>query len=261
MNLKRIVDTLPLLGVFLIFNGFLKLFYYYNEWNINIIEYLEISEIVLSFLNDVNLMIFWLIIFLVQQIIASKLIDFADHKLATNMVGAQDAVGVEPYPNEMSKILDNKRPLSSLVEYIYHKKSLLFFSILVLFTSVCIHQFFHTNKLFWLYFAVFSVFKLLTAALDYLVSLKLQIIISISAIITMLMFTYGIAIYDIKKRKTSALFTETTVELNNRIITTSSTLILVGKTQKFIFFYDSVKRRSIVIPLDEVVMINTKGTY
>jgi hypothetical protein len=206
-------------------------------------------------------MIFWLIIFLVQQIVASKLIDLADRKLAANILGAEGSVDNEANPNEISNILDDKRPLSSLVEYIYYKKSLLFLSIVVIITSIFIYQFLQTNKLVWLYFAVFSVFKLLTSFLDYLLSLKFQIIISISAIITILMFTYGVATYDIKKTKTSALFTETTVELEDRFITTSNSLLWIGKTHKFIFFYDSVKRRSIVIPLDEVVMINKRGNY
>jgi hypothetical protein len=65
MDLKRLSEISPVIGVFLIFIGHLKLFLYYDHWNINITSYLDFSEITLSFLNDVNKGVAFALIFFV----------------------------------------------------------------------------------------------------------------------------------------------------------------------------------------------------
>jgi hypothetical protein len=60
--LDRIIKLTPLAGALLIFSGVLKLIFFYSHFNIRIIDYLEFQEIITSFFEDINIIIFFGII-------------------------------------------------------------------------------------------------------------------------------------------------------------------------------------------------------
>lgn len=81
MNLKRLVEISPLIGSFLVLMGFFKLYYFYGHWSINIISYLDFSEIVLSFLNDINILIFFTFLLIFQAMLGTGAIVAIDNRI------------------------------------------------------------------------------------------------------------------------------------------------------------------------------------
>lgn len=55
--LDKLVKISSLSGGFLIFCGVLKMIIYFNEFNINIVEFLSLGEILTSFLDDMNILL------------------------------------------------------------------------------------------------------------------------------------------------------------------------------------------------------------
>lgn len=121
MDLKKIVSITPLIGSFLVFLGFIKLNYYYQHWNINIISYLDFSEILLSFLNDVNILLVFTFLMLLQALIGigtiAKIYDLItkqrSRKLETNETNENSQITNVPTVNNpkfvqfMDETIDN----------------------------------------------------------------------------------------------------------------------------------------------------------
>lgn len=53
--MDRLLKYSTLVSSFLIYIGFLKLKFFYNNYNININQYIDLTEIITSFLNDLNI--------------------------------------------------------------------------------------------------------------------------------------------------------------------------------------------------------------
>lgn len=68
-NLKTLVTISPLLIAFATILGFIKLDIYYSLFNVNIAEYIDLSEILLYFFND-----FWYILIIIFGIVIYYLI-------------------------------------------------------------------------------------------------------------------------------------------------------------------------------------------
>ena len=80
--LERIAKISPLFGSLLIFLGLLKLSIYYSEFHINIIEFLSFSEIITSFLNDMNI----LILFTGIMVITTLATEHYFNKISPNLI-------------------------------------------------------------------------------------------------------------------------------------------------------------------------------
>ncbi len=66
--LDRLLKISSLSGAVLIFCGVLKLIVYYYAFNIRIVEFLSFSEIITSFLDDINLLLIYVLVMLIQTI-------------------------------------------------------------------------------------------------------------------------------------------------------------------------------------------------
>ena len=60
--MNKLIKISSLSGTFLIFCGILKLMIYYSAFNINIIDFLSLPEIITSFLDDLNILILFIFI-------------------------------------------------------------------------------------------------------------------------------------------------------------------------------------------------------
>jgi hypothetical protein len=73
MNLKRIAEIAPFLSALLIFAGYLRQNTYYSHWGVNILEHMQLTELLLLFLKDLNLL-FKLLLFLIIQALLGQLV-------------------------------------------------------------------------------------------------------------------------------------------------------------------------------------------
>lgn len=223
MNIKRLVEILPFIIGFLIFNGFLKLYIYYNNWNVNIIDFLDFSEIILSFLNDLNIIIFCLIFFIFHQLIGAKLLE--------------GKIDIESIKNS----IDN------------NKKKFLLFCLFIF--SCFISLFLYYNKIFLLYMAIASLFQFLIYFLEHLISDDENTPLILATTLTFISFTICLSNYEIKNTNSNSKLATTRIKINDEQIVTSENLILIGKTQKFIYLYNKNRKLTRIIPTDRILNI------
>lgn len=66
--LDRLLKISSLSGAVLIFCGVLKLIIYYSAFKVPIVEFLSFSEIITSFLDDINLLLIYVLIMIIQTL-------------------------------------------------------------------------------------------------------------------------------------------------------------------------------------------------
>ena len=245
--MKKIIDYLPLIGAFLIFNGFLKLYLFYGHWGIRIIDYLDLSEILLSFLNDINIIVFCLIVFLFHQLAGYIIVDTADKKLE----------GKISIPDSNDPTTNTKNPISDLVELIDERFPWIFFVVSIIATSFFGWKFFNNFTFPWLYMGIVSLWQLLMRLLEKTLTEEHHSN-EIAILLTFLAFTYCLAILDIKNIEQSSEHNVTTIYTDNETITTTENNILLGKSQKFTYLYDSKTNCTRILPSDKIKSIETQ---
>lgn len=229
MNLKRIAEISPLIIGFLIFLGFFKLNWYYSHWNINISQYLDFSEILLSFLQDINIMLFFIVILAVHSIFGYIAISSVDHK--TGIVGQLE-----------DSFEQNKR--GGLIA-------------LLAFTLVFGILFWWLMNLIWLYFTFLFFVQLIAFFIDRFISTNENVVNPVSLTIVFFAFTLCLSQYGIYRTETSNVRYKLTT-IDNTEISTNRQLIFLGKTNNFIFLFDKTSCTSRVLKTESISSIQIK---
>jgi hypothetical protein len=246
-SMKKIIEYLPLIGAFLVFNGFLKLYLFYGHWDIKIIDYLDLSEILLSFLNDINIILVCLIVFLFHQIMGYLIVQVADKKLQGKILIA----------DSNDPTTHSKEPISDIIETIYTHFPWIFFILSIVATVFFGWKFFNNFTIFWLYAGIVSLFQLLIKFLEKTITEE-YFSNEIAILLTFLAFTYCLAWLEIKKVEQNLGLSVTTIYTENETITTNKTNFLLGKTQKFIYVYDNKTNCTRILPTDKIKSIETQ---
>jgi hypothetical protein len=241
MNLKRLAEISPVIGAFLIFIGYLKLHLYYSHWDINIANYLDFSEITLSFLNDTNTVLFLTLMMLLQMTLGIVTLTTIDNKIKTETSkiqadnsnsGSQTDEFLGLFPTIDKAIEENHKPV-----------------VIVLFilTAIFVILFLCFLNLTSLYISFVLFIQLLALFLDSILGIKDEkTLVQTSFVIILLGFTYCLAKYDIKQTEISTK--QITLQSNsNENICTDKNFIFIGKTNNYYFFFDKVKNQSTII--------------
>lgn len=255
MNLKRLVEISSLILAFLIFNGYLKLYLYYGHWNIKIIDYLDFSEIILSFFNDLNIIIFCFIVFICHQLLGLKLVLSLDNKLKGKLIVPTNQVQQSDGTIQVS--LPSSEPISDAVVFAFDNYTGWFLLICAIFTSIFSFLFFWFNSIVLLYVSIASFAQFIFLSCLKFLKLKENILFPLLMITTFLVFTFCVSRYDIKNTELEAGKKITTIYTENEIITSSESNLFLGKTQKFLYFYDVRKKQTRIIPTDKIKNIET----
>ncbi len=277
MNLKKIVQISPLIGSFLIFLGFGRLWVYYGHWNISIVNYLNFSEIILSFLSNLNILIFFLILLLLQTTLGVALIVFMDKQANKPLHITQAFQTKETIPlsqqshqneiiepinkkkqNRFRKIMDSINKGGSELEHGFKnhqfKVTLLLLCPVVLFLGL----FLVFVKLIFLYFGFACFVQFLIIFIHKIIGIKdVKIVLLISSIITISCFTLCLTWNEIKQTELNPVKIEL-LGNNNQTFSSNKNIIFLGKTNDFYFFYDTSKSQSIMIT-SNTIQKATKG--
>jgi hypothetical protein len=231
--LEKLTRITPLIAAFLIFLGSLRLSFYYQHWNINIFNYLDFSEIILSFINDLNILIFFITLFLFQTLLTLGINQhFKKRKEAsTGQLNAE--TNLEKELSEMEK----------------HPKTLLI--IFIVLTFLFCGLFLWTSWMIFLYLTFISFVQLLFYVLDKFLGIKeVEPSLFLSFIIITVLFTFTISKHEVmlteKNIKQAVIYTETDT------ISTNKTKMYLGKTNNFFYFYDKETNQKIIYPINEV---------
>ena len=256
MNLKRLVEVSPLIGSFLIFMGFLKLYYFYGHWNINIISYLDFSEIVLSFLNDLNILIFFLLLLIFQAILGIGTVVAIDNHIAKkqNQKPLIIQENGEVATTRKAPAHNAFRGIMHQIDEVYENHPRRVIIIILLFMFLFIILFLCLNHLIFLYLSFVCFIQLIPYFLEKIIGIKEdKILLQISFIITFVCFTFGIGRYEIKEIELNSKKVE--IYMDKETFSTNDTIIFLGKTNNFYFFYNNNKKQSIIYPSSSVQKI------
>lgn len=241
MNFKRITQIFPLLGAFLVLLGYLKLYIYYQHWNIPIIEYLGISEITLLFLSDVHIILAFIVIFMFPFVIGITIIKYVEERDAERRLRA--AGDTVPSAEQISANISHD-PFNGV-------KGGLSISCLII-AVIFISLFFCFNKIWLLYFATMSFMQFALIFSDFLFEPNDKLSIQVTFITTATAFSILVARYDICKTELNPDKLSITIITETGMNVTSNSLIYVGKTNNYVFLYDSLNKTSRTIKNEAV---------
>lgn len=231
--INRIVKISSFSGAILVFCGVLKLIFFYRSFDISIVDYLSFSEIITSFLDDVNLL---LIFFIVMTLQSLPIINLAQKKSKMN---ADDF-----YNHLMSVIYPNR-----------YKYVLFFAFILILISIMLIIQVFYMNY-FLIYCLIFCTIQIMTFITIYKdddnkIDIKNSSIL-ISVLISIIFAIFLLARHDIQN--VYAVQDFVTIRTNDTIIKCNSqtNIVYLGKTDSYIFIKDLKNQTSSIIPVREI---------
>lgn len=249
-KLKKIVEILPLALGFLIFTGFLKLYLFYNHWDIRIIDYLDLSEILLSFLNDLNIFLLIAVIGIIYLLLSIQLVKAADKmSYATAEMPATEAPPVEepilPSVPEKETVSEN------LFENFEKNKR----GTILLFLAVAIGMallFFWNYNRFWLFTFSLASFQFVAFFLDFYTKLTDFLVASSALLITFIAFTFLITAYDANEVKQAAKNKKCVIETSRDTIETTYEHYIIGKTQNFMFLYDRNQKKTEILKVEDI---------
>ncbi len=253
--MKKISEITPLILGFLVFNGFLKQYLFYNHWNIEITEYLDFGEILLSFLDDINIIVLFSIVFILQQFLGAKTIEYVD-----NMIKSNTESTLEKTIGDTGKSIQSSDSFTKVIDYILtnHRNKIII--VLLILTAASIIFFLNTYFLFFLYISTTTFLSLLFLIFEDGIFSDDNLSVPISLGLTVLGFTSCLSKYDINEVSLNSTERELTVYTDDEKIQTTENYWYLGKTQNYIFFYDNIKCSSYCIPTDRIKYIQEKKT-
>jgi hypothetical protein len=255
MNLKRLVEISPAIASFLAFTGCLKLSLYYWYWGINVMSFLDFSEIILSFVNDLNILLFFTIILLLQMSIGIGALYFADSSSNKNtVVPIEDALiegssvekvadkPGESFSKEFDEILKNKMGTLILIIFAMSLISFIFFF------------FFPNLVLLYLFLIIFLqlVMVLVYKLFDSHAKLAGQIICAV------ILSTFAICIGWHEIGKTLNHPKSVALQVSGKYVGSDSNTYFLGKTNNYYFFFDRSKDVAIIYPVNTVEKVFQK---
>lgn len=221
--LKDFVAISPLIGAFLIFLGMLKLIIYYSFFGVHIVQYIQFSEILSSFLEDLNLIILLFLILIIHGVVGFKLIvsnssDFSNLRTISKSLNSKFAIWYYPIAFILSYILFVVYP-----------------------------------NLFWAYFTVILFFSFLMVLFKrYFSKIKLDETWSQIAFFSLLIvfFTINLAIKDVINTRKNSRKVE--IQLKDECIKLNSNERFIGKTNEYLFISNVENNRIRIINCNEV---------
>jgi len=257
MKLKKITAILPLIGALLIFNGFLKLYLYYNHWGIRISDYLDFSEIILSFMNDLNILGFGVLMAALYGIIWVILIEVLT-SAGSKKDSSISAISEAPQEQNVKQKKTSGEQMEDFFEEAFkeHYRTIAIVCFAVAAISTCL--FIRFPNLFWLYFSCALYIQFLLSILIPFVGSSEKLLANLIVCFGMIGFTMGVAYFDIRQTEDSADLVRTVVKTEEGQIQSSSSIYLIGKTREYVFFYNDSLLQTKIIPSGEVKYIETK---
>jgi hypothetical protein len=231
--LNRTLKISTLVGPLLIFCGVLKLVFFYNSFNINILEFINFTEIITSFLDDLNIILLFGLIMMIQSL---PILNYTQRK---------SKLAVEDF-------------YSVLLQLIYPRRFryAIFFLIVGLSLGILLVLGIFEYNYPLIYIIVFCFIQFLFYSTMYLDE-EGNVDESDSSIALNIILTIILSIVLLAKHDAQVVNSqqhETTLKIDGKNIECSkeSELIYLGKTESFVFLYDKQKDQSRIVQAEHV---------
>lgn len=263
-SLDRVLMLFPLFGVFLIFLGLLKLDLYYRHFDISIVDYLDFSEILTSFLDDINVMAFTVLIMLTHILIGSilliqgvtRVINAVKRKRKKKNGQSEEQEQPKEQEEPSTKISDEVDPVLDEVGEFFAKHWIgVLISFVVCTAGYIWFESYHS--VFALYFTLLWVFQLVIQLFVWMNDKFLSVREEAPAYIALISFPFFFVML-LTRQDVHQTMTEpetVRIETANEVLTTNDTIIFVGKTDNYVFFFNTVTEAKQIIPVDQITKI------
>jgi hypothetical protein len=248
--LDRFFKIISLGGTFLVFNGVVYLSIYYKSFNINILSYIEFTEVLTSFIDSIDTIITFFGIYMAHFILTFLIYyrSAGPRKITGDVVGEHK--GSTPVPNSRKrrKNVDVGKQFGYVIQFGFT----LILMILVISGKLALSKWI----LYVFCFTGLNVIQSLLASTEKFFSKHYAekyfcIFLGTSLfILPFLTYTIVFAVFnasEIKKNPPSA----TVIEKDGSVIQVN----YIGKTHKYFFLYDTYEKRSASFSLENVKTI------
>lgn len=236
--LERIVKISSLSGAFLIFCGVLKMIIYYSAFKVNIVEFLSFSEIITSFLDDINILLIYGVIMLIISV------------SGMNFLHRQTEVPIDDLADGiMNAIFPHK-----------YKFALGFLIVIILLATLLFFNICGFNY-FIIYLLVFCSIQMLTFVIMTRTNNEIDIpifsvTISIGLVVTLSIFL--LARHDIDMVKRHEHPATIVTQENTYICDRNSANLYLGKTESYLFIKLDSDKSTLSIPVSTIKSITFK---
>jgi|GEM_PF-6341646 len=266
---KILIEATPYVLGLLSFSGLLKLYVYYYYWNISITNYLSLSEVLLSFLDDLNIILAFGVIFFTQGMIAAKAVKQkenispmirrinemqqelkkgrkTDKELMEMIIKEASTPGNVLAMQERADIQRKKKNQEKLQARVSLVLSIAF--------GICF--------MIWSNLVLLYLFVVFVSNAFYYIFVYFQIHRRFAAIMVvcclLLSFSTALAYRKIKLVPIEAETKIVKIVTNNDTILTNNDLFFLGKTSEYLFLYDNVHSESKIIKMANVEEIDSR---
>jgi len=237
--LDKLIKLTTFLSTILIFNGVLYLTVYYQSFGIKIFSYLQFSEILTVFLDSLNTILMFFLIYIIHAVFSVYL--FFKEEEAENRVVEKEQNKFQPNSNSAAIFVVILIVIISLPFVVGYFKINLIAIYVLLFLILNLFS-----------FALHKVDNILLKTLD---TNDYKLIQNIALfVIPFTLFTFAIAVFDAKETKQSAQKI-TIINKSDYPFYAGKYNKLIGKTNNYIFLYDSDSQNSMSVSLADVKSI------
>jgi hypothetical protein len=239
MKIEELLKNTGIISGLLIFFGFLELYFYYTNFHVNIINFLELSEILVIFLGDLFILAFLTILLLIYYYFFYKN-EFPD-KIIMAYKNADFKDRIKRYLRKISGYILVGTFYFSAVWFIGRNRDLVLYTFLVTWgpllslsiIRVIQMEFIIRNNKFFPHF-LFIIFTLCVSSI---------------------LFFIAVMKADFVK---SGLYKGTEVQINDTILKSDITEYYIGNTKNYIFFYNDTAKVARIFPMGAVKEIKLK---
>ena len=235
--IKKIINITPLITGLLIFFGFLKVYFYYGYFEVDIKSYLEFSELILLFLDDVNLILLFFLIGILHFFGLTRLIESIDASVKKN--------NLEIDLNQKSETIE---------DFIVPKSNtgivLVFIVFIVFSVGFSLLYIYYVNYVF-LYLAIITIFQLLLFIFDFILD-NIETNLIFSAIISSTLFVIGITYYAKNEITNKTKEVNYKFEFDEKLITTNENYYMIGMTNHYLFINNDKENKVDVFLKEEI---------
>jgi hypothetical protein len=272
MMLKKLKDRLPIFSIALIFVGYLNYHFFYSEFDIEIAPYLTTTELVFSFLPITIPFIYFVTLALL--LFLGLILSFISPRKKDDKV-ADEEERSQYQLMSLSSLSERLKRKFRLKKKDFHDWIMILLTSLNFFISLCINLYVYLY-VFLVFFNLVSVrpfFGFSNSAVSSIIWLVCIFVLNnyhpdsevrkrSGSLIFVMVIAISVNLLLIYNRERASNLLNGKPEYNASIITeddsltTSGTLIYVGKTSDYLFFRDLNKKQNIIYKMDKVKRIS-----
>lgn len=263
-QLKKVASIAPLFIGFMMFFGFVRAYYYYDYWEIEITPYLELTEFLVLFLKDIHILAILIIIFSVQSLFSIELIERVSQIQLNEPTHETSVIAVEEDKDakEKKEVFNetDQFHITDFLELVFETPNWLVVIILFIVTSALAIWFWFSCSILSFYISILFSFKLLYTFLRWIGVNDIRTLID-SLFFNFILVTIALVKMEIHHVTENASAQTYSIQLKNEdSLNSSDDFFFIGQTSNYIFFRDESNNSLRSVSMDEITSMTINST-